>query len=312
MRKTLAAVLVAGALALTACSSDATDTETTTPATASPTGIEIGGDGPFPETSTVFGETPELAFPDDEPSTRLEVSVLAAGDGEAVEAGDLLVVDYLGQVWGGEVFDSSFERTSPAAFSIGTGQVIQGWDAGLVGQDVGSRVILSIPPELGYGTGGNPDAGIEGTDTLVFVVDIIGSYPTDVTGSADAAVTPEAATTGLEITGTPGEPASVSVPEGTAAPTESSATVLATADGEPVVAGGVIVQYAVAYWDNSSTGSTWDAGQPQAVEVGTGGEFDALIGVPIGSRVLLLIPAPDEATPAIAAVVDIIDQVSTS
>jgi peptidylprolyl isomerase len=64
----------------------------------------------------------------------------------------------------------------PAAFQIGAGRVIDGWDQGLVGQKIGSQVLLVIPPELGYGANGNPDAGISGTDTLVFVVDILDAY----------------------------------------------------------------------------------------------------------------------------------------
>ena len=52
-------------------------------------------------------------------------------------------------------------------------QVIPGWDKGLVGQTVGSRVMLVIPPSDGYGSAGQSDAGIKGTDTLVFVVDIV-------------------------------------------------------------------------------------------------------------------------------------------
>ena len=55
------------------------------------------------------------------------------------------------------------------------GQVVPGWDKTLVGQNVGSRVILAIPPEEGYGKQGQPDAGISGTDTLYFVVDILGA-----------------------------------------------------------------------------------------------------------------------------------------
>jgi peptidylprolyl isomerase len=56
---------------------------------------------------------------------------------------------------------------------IGAGQVIKGWDTGLVGQPVGSRVLLVIPPAEGYGKTGASTAGINGTDTLVFVVDIL-------------------------------------------------------------------------------------------------------------------------------------------
>ena len=70
-------------------------------------------------------------------------------------------------------FDESYSK-SPASFGIGNGQVIPGWDKTLVGQKVGSRVILAIPPKEGYGKKGQPDAGIKGTDTLYFVVDILG------------------------------------------------------------------------------------------------------------------------------------------
>ena len=54
------------------------------------------------------------------------------------------------------------------------GVVIAGWDEGLVGRQIGSRVLLSIPSELGYGERGVPQAGIRGGDTLVFVIDIVG------------------------------------------------------------------------------------------------------------------------------------------
>ena len=64
-------------------------------------------------------------------------------------------------------------RGEPTSFQIGTGAVVKGWDQALVGRAVGSRVLLSIPPDLGYGEEGNKDAGIKGTDTLYFLVDIL-------------------------------------------------------------------------------------------------------------------------------------------
>jgi peptidylprolyl isomerase len=109
-----------------------------------------------------------------EPTDRLRIAPLVQGDGATVEKGQTIVVNYLGQVYGGETpFDSSFSRGQPTSFSIGTGAVVKGWDQALVGRAVGSRVLLSIPPDLGYGAKGNKDAGIKGTDTLYFVVDIL-------------------------------------------------------------------------------------------------------------------------------------------
>ena len=129
----------------------------------------------LPEVSGSFGEKPTLAFPDAAPSAELEVLVLSRGDGELVEAGDDIEVHYLGQSWQGGVFDNSYDRRSSISFPIGVGAVIAGWDEGLVGQQVGSRVLLSIPSHLGYGDRGVPQAGIKGGDTLVFVVDIVGT-----------------------------------------------------------------------------------------------------------------------------------------
>ena len=109
-----------------------------------------------------------------EPADRLRIAPLVQGDGATVEKGQTIVVDYLGQVYEGEApFDSSFARGEPTSFQIGVGAVVKGWDQALVGRAIGSRVLLSIPPDLGYGEGGNPDAGIKGTDTLYFVVDIL-------------------------------------------------------------------------------------------------------------------------------------------
>ncbi len=83
-------------------------------------------------------------------------------------------MQYTGVNWRTKkVFDSSWSRSTPFALNIGVGQVIKGWDTGLIGQTVGSRVMLVIPPAEGYGKTGSSQAGIKGTDTLVFVVDIL-------------------------------------------------------------------------------------------------------------------------------------------
>jgi peptidylprolyl isomerase len=109
-----------------------------------------------------------------DPAPRLRIAPLVQGDGATVEKGQTIVVNYLGQVFDGKApFDSSYARGEPTSFQIGVGAVVKGWDQSLVGRAVGSRVLLSIPPELGYGEAGNKDAGIKGTDTLYFVVDIL-------------------------------------------------------------------------------------------------------------------------------------------
>ncbi len=108
-----------------------------------------------------------------EPTEDLQVAALIKGEGAKVTAGQTITVNYLGQVYGaGQPFDESFSK-EPYETPIGAGAVVQGWDQGLVGQTVGSRVVLAIPPALGYGEQGNPEAKIKGTDAIYFVVDIL-------------------------------------------------------------------------------------------------------------------------------------------
>ena len=85
-----------------------------------------------------------------------------------------IIVHYHGVNWNtGEVFDSSWDRGEPASFP--TSGVIPGFRDGLVGQTVGSRVFITIPPALGYGpSGGTGDGRIGAEDTIFFVVDILG------------------------------------------------------------------------------------------------------------------------------------------
>jgi peptidylprolyl isomerase len=87
------------------------------------------------------------------------------------------VVRYVGSIWRtGKVFNSNWPSASqpsvpPNVFTLG--QLIPAWNTGLVGIPVGSRVMLVVPPSQGYGKTGNSQAGIKGTDTLVFVLDVL-------------------------------------------------------------------------------------------------------------------------------------------
>lgn len=131
-------------------------------------------DTQMPKVKAQFGESPTITFSTSQPPKGLRCEELTSGDGPVVRVGDTVTVNYEGVVWGKKKpFDSSFARHQPASFAIGVGQVIQGWDRTVVGHNVGSRLLVSIPPEYGYGSRGIPQAGIEGNDTLVFVIDIV-------------------------------------------------------------------------------------------------------------------------------------------
>ncbi|WP_370096041.1 FKBP-type peptidyl-prolyl cis-trans isomerase [Streptacidiphilus sp. MAP12-20] len=105
---------------------------------------------------------------------KLGVGVLVKGTGPVVKAGQQLIAQYTGALLSnGTVFDSSWNHGGATSFVIGKGQVIPGWDKALVGQTVGSRVLISIPSADGYGAQGTQ--GIPANANLVFVVDIIGA-----------------------------------------------------------------------------------------------------------------------------------------
>lgn len=103
--------------------------------------------------------------------TKLTVTPLIKGTGPATKAGQQITVNYVGVFYKtGEEFDASWNNGQPFTFAVGGGQVIKGWDQGLVGVNVGSRVQLDLPTELAYGT--NPPAGAP-VGPLRFVVDVL-------------------------------------------------------------------------------------------------------------------------------------------
>ena len=134
------------------------------------------GGGTLPTVSAKAGSAPTMTIPSSSPPSGLVTTTLVKGSGPKVAKGDLVIAQYVGYIWRTKkLFGSSWTSGSPFGFVIGASpeQVIPGWDKGLIGQTVGSRVMLSIPPAEGYGSAGQSSAGIKGTDTLVFVIDII-------------------------------------------------------------------------------------------------------------------------------------------
>jgi peptidylprolyl isomerase len=167
----LATALLAGcALALSACGGDEEEAEPDTQASQ----------GQAPDTepqvrvpnATDLTAKPRVELPRDaEPPTALRRIDLVPGDGRAVRAGDRITVEYVGVSWSsGEQFDASWDNGQPFTLTLGAGQVIQGWDQGLVGMRVGGRRLLVIPPQLGYGA--QPQGPIAANETLVFVIDL--------------------------------------------------------------------------------------------------------------------------------------------
>lgn len=309
------AALVAG------CSSDDVDSEPrpgtsggnqeTTDGTSQEGGTGTEPGTQLPQTTGDFGDAPQFTFPDSGPPADLQVEVLSEGEGPMVQPGAAVLADYAGIVWGGEeTFDDSYSRGAPSLFSLSG--VVQGWTDGIPAHPVGSRLLISIPPELGYGpSGGQPSAGIGPEDTIVFVIDLVEAYNPDQAGEADATVTTEAAELPVQVHGEVGEPATVTVPDGTTEPTEVEVITIAEGSGEVVAAGqSVAAAYAMTSWDGAEQDVSWPGdGQegtgPYAGPVGQGYIVDATVDVPVGSRVLVLLPANDT-QPATAWLLDIL------
>jgi peptidylprolyl isomerase len=174
MTRLVALLALLGTLGLAACGDDDDDggDSSPPPATAEQTETE-----PSPsEQREALEDTsvkPEIPRPSGSPPRRLEKEDIVRGKGPAAKPGDTVLVHYAGVTFStGEEFDASWNTGQPFPFPLGGGQVIEGWDRGIVGMKVGGRRMLTIPPELAYGSQGFPPA-IGPNETLVFVVDLL-------------------------------------------------------------------------------------------------------------------------------------------
>ena len=102
----------------------------------------------------------------------MKIEDLVVGTGATAKAGDQVSVHYTGWLTDGTKFDSSLDRGEPFAFTLGQGQVIEGWDKGVEGMKVGGKRKLTIPPAMAYGDQGAGDA-IPPNATLVFEVELL-------------------------------------------------------------------------------------------------------------------------------------------
>ena len=103
-------------------------------------------------------------------ATQLIIQDEVVGKGDVARSGDTVSVNYTGKLQDGTVFDTSVGR-APISFALGAGQVISGWDMGILGMKVGGKRVLIIPASMGYGAQGN--GPIPGGATLVFEVELV-------------------------------------------------------------------------------------------------------------------------------------------
>ncbi|SEG54668.1 peptidylprolyl isomerase [Actinacidiphila yanglinensis] len=271
----------------------------TTPSSASPSASAtpkteiVSGPVPTITAGKGFNQKPTIAKGSGTPSSKLAVKTVIKGDGPKIAGGDYVQVNYLGQIWDtAKVFDTSFGR-GPYTNVIGQGKVIPGWDEGLLGQQVNSRVEMAIPPSLGYGSSGEPQAGIKGTDTLVFVIDVLNRF--NGKSSSTGKVVPQ---TNADLpksgTNTDGKIPSLTIPKGAKAPTKLVSEYILEGDG-PVIKStdSVLAQYQGKVW---TTGKEFDSSYSRGELAGfelsqlIKGWQEGLVGKKAGSRILLVTP----------------------
>ena len=283
-RKLLAVPLAALAVVLTACGS-------------SPSASGALAGTALPTVTGAFGTLPTVTVPASNPPSGLKTAVLSTGTGPAVVKGQVVAINYLGEIWKSKkVFTTSFGTGhTAAAFPIGIGQVITGFDNGIVGKTVGSRLMLVIPPAQGYGKTGNTQAGVSGTDTLVFVVDLLGAVSSDATAAGTPA--PALGASLPKVSVGKGKP-TITVPKTTAPKALVVRTVIA-GTGPTVKSGDLlVVQYVGVKWASGKAfDSSWSRGTPAGFGIGVGqvikGWDQGLVGRKVGDRVLLVVPPVD-------------------
>lgn len=123
--------------------------------------------------SNTSNSTPTITMPSLAPSkiTELAIEDLKIGNGKTVKSGDTVVIHYNGTLEDGTKFDSSYDRNQPFETKIGVGQVIKGWDQGVVGMKIGGKRKLTIPYQLAYGENGY--GPIPPKATLIFEVELV-------------------------------------------------------------------------------------------------------------------------------------------
>ena len=337
---TLTALAAAACLALAGCSgsssssasaSKAAASETPVPAATAPVDcstLTIDSDSKsLPAVGGDAGKQPTVTWKKDAQAPKnLTVKTLTKGNGAEIDAAGVVKANYTGWQWDGtDPFDTSFKSGAPVTFPLGN--VIQGWKCGLAGHHVGDRVVMSIPPELAYGNkaaqdaqaaqaGGAQQQGQQNpAGTLVFVVEIVDGVSGKISGgSASATMEGEEAVSqrGITVSGELGQPAKLSIGADAAQPAKSEVIVLARGSGPAIKESSTaVMNIAGNYWDGAHPSNTWEQHAAESINMALAQQsLPGLIGVPEGSRIVVLMPpvqadGQHQGAPASAYVMDV-------
>jgi len=285
-------------------SGDSTLSAPSDTASVTPTPTESGGASDLPtpfiteppastnldgvDATGAFGEAPELTVPWPWAIDSTQTKILVQGDGPTVPTGGIVQVNYLGMNGRtGTIFDQSYPNGYPVSFSLA--QVVPGFQKGLAGQKVGTRLIIAMPGADGYdASGGQSSAGIEIGDTLVFVVDIVRTQFMQPTGAIQVINDPS-----LPVVSDDLNAPTITMPQGVTPPTTLQAVTLIEGVGEPVESyDSIYVNYAEYIWDTGKMVRQTYGFSPLngALSSTLPGWQQALVGKTIGSRLLLVVP----------------------
>lgn len=298
-RTALALIAALGLTTVAACgSSPSGSSGSTGPATTAPVSVALKN---VTATGAVDLKTaPKIALGKTPISAKaVEHKVLTPGTGKAATKAD--TVRLRAQIYNGtsgKLIDDGFAKGRAAeSYRLGRTDIVAGFTEGLLGATKGGRIAFTIPPEKGFGSAGNQQLGVSGTDTIVVVADIADVHTplTKIDGTQTAA--PAGLPTVEFKNGSTKEP-TVTVPK-SAAPTTTQQATLIQGSGATVQKGQTIsAQYHGVLWkDGSVFDSSWQRGAVADFPIGVGGVIPGwdktLVGKKVGSRVLLVIPPKD-------------------
>ncbi|MFE7528183.1 FKBP-type peptidyl-prolyl cis-trans isomerase [Kitasatospora sp. NPDC057542] len=300
MRRTAGLLLTLPLLLAVACSSapKAAGPATPSPASAAPTvPAPVGEASPMPTLSGgAFGSKATITIPEGrQPSGQFVVNTVSEGDGATVSKGDWVTVNYTAKDWTtGKDLPSSYDANGkPQLYQAGSGQLVPALDQSVIGKKVGTRLLVVAPPAAAFGEQGSNQLGVNKGDTVVFVLDIVGSLPPDSTLTGTMTEPPA---TMPQVKDNGKAAATITIPAGQAAPADLQQAVLIKGEGKQVKSGQtLVVQYTGVLWANGQQfDSSWTHGGAQAVQIGTGSVIEGwdkgLVGQNVGSRVLLVVP----------------------
>lgn len=252
-----------------------------------------GSSSDLPTASGEFGKLPQLRLPSATP-TGYSATLARTGKGPAIKAGDIVQTHFLAKNWrGGTVLAETFTTGKPTLIPVGAGQTLPGWEKGLLGKPVGSRIVIVTPPAEGLGPQGNPQLKVAGTDTIVTVMDVLNAF----NGTSSADGTPVTPAAGLPVvTASAGTAPKVTFPGGYTPGPLLVVQQLLKGSGQTVAKGDTMLAQYVGVLARSGKvfDSSWSRKQPATFEIGTGkvvaGWDEGLVGQPVGSRVLLVLP----------------------